>query len=473
MKLIEDFIERSQKRKLYIGVLGDALVDEYYHVEMDRISPEAPIPVLSSKSTSPYKRPGGAANVCWQFYHQNVRSFLIAPLDAYAKSVYRDRVDTSFSVDLRTGKVPVKRRYFTDLQAVMRHDIEQKDFGEMDIVKVRKQIYASLRDLVREGLDVLIISDYAKGTLDKHLIQQIILYCVKNRIPVIIDPKKRPLADYKYATVIKPNSSEARVYAPVNNLQEQLDIIQEQTKCQAVIVTRSGEAPIGCTNERYFYLDEGPPVKVSSVIGGGDCFTSFLATAIGLGFSYESAAQVAHYAGKCYVQRQHNNPVMPHELRGLHDPSQAKLVSLEQLRSILEMRHPEATLVFTNGVFRIPHAGHTKTLSWARQQGDVLIVGINNDRSAAQIKPGYIMPLAERSSMIAALSAVDYVVEFDEDTPEKLLEILQPHILVKGHDSKHKKIPGHQHVGEVRIAPDSGIPTHSSEIERTILNTKC
>ena len=206
-------------------------------------------------------------------------------------------------------------------------------------------------------------------------------------------------------------------------------------------------------------------VPVKSVVGAGDCFAAHLALAKSHGFSLHESAEIAYSAGRTYVQHLHNRPIMPHEVARDTEPERAKVVTPAEMRAILDVRYPHARTVFTNGCFCLLHAGHASTLRFARQQGDVLMVAVNDDASVRRLKGENrpVQSIEERVQLLSGLQCVDFVIILDDDSPEKMMGILKPTILVKGPDYAGKSVVGSHLVKEVLFATEVAT-THSSDL---------
>jgi len=216
-----------------------------------------------------------------------------------------------------------------------------------------------------------------------------------------------------------------------------------------------------------------PPVVCVNHVGAGDSFAAHLLLALSHGLALVDAAAWAHAAGRVYVQHPFGRPPWPHEVARDLDPLGGKVVLPGQVPALGESLHGRR-VVFTNGVFRLPHAGHAWLLDWARRQGDVLVVGVNDDASAARVRPGEsCLPLAERLSALAAQAAVDWVVPFAEDDPCAIIQALGPVglVLVKGHEYRDTSVPGSSLVQQVLFAPSGPHPRHVTDILAAVVES--
>ena len=420
---------KEAEEEIRITVIGDAMVDEFFSVKTTKISPEFPVPVLTHPDGIPYLRlPGGAGNVARQFENFPFKVELVAFLDKDAKQVYKQcKINTDACLEI-DNKIPRKQRFYQGDFPVARIDIEQKDYGYADIHNKVNQLIENCQSIRSK---IVIFSDYNKGVIRD-------IWYMKDKI-TIVDPKKGPLHKWSGCKVIKPNAAEAKELTGRSDWRTQCSIISEATNCDAVIITDSGEGVSGwAKNEGYFHYIPPQTVKAVSVIGAGDCYISFLAMAISLGFSYADSAEIAFDAAAGYVQNKYNKPLTIEELIRQVDPYTAKFT--------LPSKNRDYKLVMTNGVFDMGlTASHVGYLREAKKYGDKLIVALNSDESVKRLKGDArpIMPLAERMAIVASLECVDFVTSFEEDTPLNLIKKIMPSCVVKGGDYKPEDIAGY------------------------------
>jgi D-beta-D-heptose 7-phosphate kinase/D-beta-D-heptose 1-phosphate adenosyltransferase len=462
MQIINKFLNliRSHgetKPRLQIGVVGDAMVDEYYKVDINRISPEYPIPIYNLESDTPlYATPGGAGNLCLQFVHFPVDVSLMSLLDVMTADMYRGfRINVANSVGV-FGPIPTKKRYYQGNHPVLRLDIEQADYGSPRIAENRADLNKKVQDATQ---DILLYSDYGKGVF-----ADFPSYIPEGKT-VIVDPKKGPINKWRGATIIKPNAKEARELTGTSCVEKQCDIFIGETNCRAVLITQGSEGVVGRIDGQPFEYRLKSNTFVKSPIGAGDCYLAFLSMAIGVGMSIAEAAELACEASRVFVShrtpnRLHNDPVAIDQLVPL---SRNKIGVLPSL----------GKWVFCNGCFDNLHAGHVSLLNRAKALGDKLIVAVNSDESVTRIKGSNrpIIPLNDRMEMLAALECVDSVLSFEEDVPLELIKSLNIDILVKGMDWEGKEIIGREFVKEVVLLPiHKNIST--TKIEEKIKNSE-
>jgi D-beta-D-heptose 7-phosphate kinase/D-beta-D-heptose 1-phosphate adenosyltransferase len=317
-----------------------------------------------------------------------------------------------------------------------------------------------LQSLLEENaVQVLILSDYGLGFCTPQLSAAAIRSARSRNIPVLVDPRSDDWSKYRGATVVTPNLSElATVCGPVPN--ENMAVaragenIRRKTALDWLLVTRSsqGMTLIGETGVIHV---PARPVEVFDVSGAGDTVIACVAAGAAGGLTMDEAVRFSNEAAQIVVTKAGTYPIAATDL--LAAPrSKIFCESREFAAEICRKWKKEGKrVVFTNGCFDILHAGHVESLERARELGDRLIVGLNSDRSVKALK-GEKRPInreEDRAHVLAALRAVDLVVVFDEDTPEKLLSELQPQFLVKGGDYKADQLPGRQWVEEVVILP--------------------
>lgn len=448
MSVLEEFLKLDLAGpELTIGVIGDAMVDEYINVRVKKISPEFPIPVMQTDDEELESFPGGAANVAYQFKHFNINAPLLAFTDSAANLCFaKHNIDTNFCVNIPT-KIPRKRRFYSGDFPTYRWDIEKEGYGLENLDKKCLELYGKSHEHA-QTFNALIFSDYGKGVFNKYndlLIPE---------IPIsVVDPKSGDLDRWRGCTVFKPNYQEALNLSGQNTLYDAGNYLLDKLKCEAVIITQGGT---GITIFDHYSPAFGggiyevrPTTKLppaESVIGAGDCFTAFLTMALARGMGIKKSAEVAWEAGTLYVRNRYNKPI-------------PKLCLIDKIipespEEYIGPKGRDYKLVFTNGVFDILHQGHLQTLKFAKSQGDKLVVAVNSDESTARLKPGRpIISLEQRMALLAGLECVDFVVSFDQDTPLELIKKIQPDTLVKGAEYQVEKIAGSGFVKEVVTAP--------------------
>ena len=417
-------------RKLSVTVVGDTLIDEYYSTNVSRVSPEFPIPVMRSYNSSPYKTVcGGASNVATQFKYLNTNTNLISILNFYAKEItQKEKVNTDYSLFVDPCHVPVKKRFYHDDHPIMRWDVESTNYGLNNINNIIKNIK------IPES-DVVIFSDYDKGLFNKKI-------KITDDYISLVDPKN-DMSKWRNCTVFKPNYNEACKLTGETDITKQINKIVKNINCKNVIITKSGEGVYGWNDEEGYIkvLPTNKIEKPESVIGAGDCFMSFLALGLGNSFSLEQSLKFAFKAGRIYVSRKYNQPLCISDFY-----IESKIISNPLF---LAMRNFK--LAMTNGCFDVMHKGHIHSLKEAKKYGDKLCVAINSDASIKRNKGTTrpILPLESRIEVMKSIEFVDFILVFDEDTPENILSVIKPDVYVKGSDYKNKELHGSQYAKRV------------------------
>lgn len=441
-------------------VAGDIMLDRYWHGPTGRISPEAPVPVV--RVTDLEDRPGGAANVSLNMAALGAEPALVGVTgEDEAERILRERLQAA-GVSCHFQQAPgrptiTKLRIISRQQQLIRLDFEES-FADLDPAPFEAQVREAL-----EGCGALVLSDYQKGALRD--CQALIRLARDRSVPVLVDPKGTDFARYRGATLMTPNLSEFEaVVGPAHSeqvlVEKGLALISE-LELDALLVTR-GEH--GMTLLRPGQPELHLPARareVYDVTGAGDTVISTLAVSLAAGSSMEDAVALANIAAGIVVGKLGTAVVSAPELRRAVNEAGGGgrgVMTEEQLLIALEdARAQGEKVVFTNGCFDIIHAGHVTYLDSARKLGDRLVVAINSDDSVRRLK-GSGRPINScdrRMAVLAALESVDWVVSFDADTPEALLEQVGPDILVKGGDYGVDQVVGADIVlsrgGEVRV----------------------
>ncbi len=444
---------------LHILVAGDAMLDEYWFGDTGRISPEAPVPVV--KTTSTEHRPGGAANVALNLAVLGARTTLAAVVGQDSegnklKQSLRRRGVTGRFVESALVRTPHKLRVLARNQQLIRLDTENDLTPGIDDFF---ELFCELSKLC----DVVVLSDYAKGTLRR--VEEMIDFCRHEAdVPVLVDPKGRNFEKYKGATVLTPNQSEfAAVVGHWESEGEFVDLGQSlcsELHLEGLLITRGSQGMALFRPGRPAVMLAAEAREVYDVTGAGDTVIAALAAAVGAGLDMEDAAAIANLAAGLVVAKIGVASVTRSELRFAlhrHGKGGRGLVDAEELGELVAEAHARGErIVMTNGCFDILHSGHVSYLEEAKALGDHLIVAVNDDDSVRRMKGQArpINPLADRMAVLAGLAAVDWVVPFSEDTPLSLIERVLPDVLVKGGDWRPDEIVGSDVVlkngGEVR-----------------------
>ncbi len=443
-----------------ILVIGDLMLDRYWSGAASRISPEAPVPVVHVRQQE--ERPGGAGNVAVNIAALGAQVTLLGLTGADADAARLQEQLQNHGVDCQFERVDdastiAKLRVLSRHQQLIRLDFEQ-GFSPEHAARLTQRFGACL-----EQTDVVVLSDYGKGTLS-HAPELIELARAAGR-PVLVDPKNRDFSVYRGATLITPNLGEFETVtgpcADEATLVAHGDTLRRECALDALLITR-GEH--GMT-----LLAEGtPPLhlpaqarEVFDVTGAGDTVISVVAATLAAGLDLPEATALANTAAGIVVGRLGAATVSPSELRralrSQHSSGRGVVEEEQLLELVEEARAHNETIVMTNGCFDILHPGHVAYLEQAARLGDRLIVAVNDDASVRRLKGAGrpVNGVEARMAVLAGLACVDWVVPFSEETPERLICRALPDLLVKGGDYKPSEIAGHDCVtangGEVVV----------------------
>ncbi len=454
------YITMPSFEKARVLVVGDVMLDRYWHGISTRISPEAPVPVVNVSQTE--DRLGGAANVALNMSALGCKVSLVGVIgkDDAGQILQRSLTAAGIHTDLQvssTKPTVTKLRVISRHQQLLRMDFEDK-YGTEDSSEFVVKVERLLADV-----DVMVLSDYAKGSLQD--CQALIALAHRYGVPVLVDPKGHDFSRYRNANVITPNFVEFE--AIVGKCDSEREIVARGSRLmadlalQGVLVTRGEQGLSLLRPDKPELHLPARGREVFDVTGAGDTVIATLAAALAAGQTLPEATALANIAAGIVVGKLGTASVSAAELRRAIIADQGVqngIVTEEQLLLALEeARAAGERVVFTNGCFDIIHAGHVGYLEEARKQGDRLIVAVNSDASITNLKgPGRpINPLDRRMAVLAGLEAVDWVVSFEEETPERLLRRLKPDVLVKGGDYSVDQVVGASIVkvygGEVRV----------------------
>lgn len=460
-------------------VVGDVMLDRYWHGPTMRISPEAPVPVVNVKQVE--ERPGGAANVALNIAALGGKSTLIGLVgqDEAAKVI----TDSLNSVSVVTNLVALpniptitKLRILSRNQQLIRLDFEES-FCDVDST----EMLANMGRVLSANKTVVVFSDYNKGSLTD--VQKMIQLAKTHGAKVLVDPKGSDFEKYRGATLLTPNLSEFEAVVGYckndQELFERATLLVKELQLEAILVTRSehGMTLIREHVEPFHLATQAK--EVFDVTGAGDTVIAVLGASLAAGSSFEDACALANAAAGVVVGKTGTSTVNTIELANAVYSQQEigfGIQTEQQLQRAVKLaQHRGEKVVMTNGCFDILHAGHVSYLNTAREQGDRLIVAVNSDLSVRGLKGEGrpVNPVDRRMAVLAGLGAVDWVVEFTEETPQRLIAEILPDLLVKGGDYKVADIAGGQEViangGEVRVLQfKDGCST--SDIIRTIRN---
>jgi len=446
-----------------IFVLGDLILDKYVWGSVSRISPEAPVPVVNVKGEE--FRPGGASNVVTNLAALGARvacGGIVGRDEEGGELLKLLRARGDVAAVLRDGAkpTPLKTRMLAHHQQMLRVDQERVD--PIPAATQARLLAAALRQAARS--DLAIISDYSKGTLPPDLCQKFIR---RAGCPVLVGLKSHDHRKYAKATGASLNRSELRALTLEDDVDRGARKLLKELSLRFLVVT------LGEKGMRVVSRDGAPITlpavarQVFDVTGAGDTALAAFGVAYASGLSLEECAILSNAAAGIVVAKIGTETVTREEL--IADGHRKVLPLPALLKALQGERQRGRRVVFTNGCFDLVHAGHASSLEFARSKGDVLVVGLNSDKSVRGLKGAGrpLVPQGERARLLAAFEAVDYVVVFDQPTPADLVKRIRPDVLVKGDDYRGKEVVGSDHAGRVELAPlVKGIST--SEIIRRI-----
>ncbi len=443
-------------------VIGDLMVDHYLWGSCERISPEAPVQVVNIEHESAVL--GGAGNVINNLKALGAQVDVISVIggceisDELKKLLADIKVNTEYLITQKDRITSKKSRIIASQQQVVRYDRESTN--EISN-KSQKSILDTFRRIIR-NYDGVLLSDYGKGVLVSELTQSLITIANENGKKVLVDPKGLDYSKYKGAYLLTPNKKEASEATQIDikdNESLTQAITQLKTECDldVSLITLSEQGVAIYDDE----LRTHPTVarEVFDVTGAGDTVLASLGFALACEYGIDDAVGFANLAagivvGKIGSATATLNEILEYESSLNKSTSDEHIKTLAEIAALSEeLKARDKKIIFTNGCFDILHAGHVRYLETAKSYGDVLILGLNSDRSVTALK-GEGRPInaqMDRAYILAALEAVDYVVVFDEDTPYDLIKAVKPHVLVKGGDYEGKEVIGQDIADELKL----------------------
>lgn len=441
-----------------ILVIGDVMVDKYIWGDVERISPEAPVPVFHIKRNSVVA--GGAGNVLSNLVGLGCRVSIIGLIGQDESGQQLQRIFEHENIENLNMVVPshttiTKTRVVAHGQQLIRIDDE-------NIVPLEKTHSRDIIELIKtrlSGIDAIILSDYGKGMFLSFDFANDLISMARNAgIPVFIDPKGKDWSKYRGATCITPNTKELELVhgsaiSDDENLILAMNEVIERYNLSFLLVTRGPKGMCLLPRGESPEFIESQALDVWDVSGAGDTVISTLAAGVANGMQFLDATRLANRAAGIVVSKVGTHPISKAELEqsirmsnGFDDGSQTnKLITKESARIQIDAwKSIGEKIIFTNGCFDLLHPGHVYLLNKAKKLGHRLIIGINSDESVNRLK-GPERPVLneqDRAAILCALNSVDLVIIFPEDTPENLISFLKPDILVKGKDYKIEEVVG-------------------------------
>lgn len=453
-------------QNLKIAVIGDVMLDRYFHGEVKRISPEAPVPVTKINSIKSVL--GGAANVAANLAHLECKVYMGGVTGDDENRRLLEKLMDEAGIDYQGLVKSSRRKTITKLrvlggnQQMLRLDFEETGDLYPEEIAVLSQWLERLLD---EGLDGIVVSDYAKGVCSDSFCQWVIRQGKAYHIPVLIDPKGADWSKYSGCDFITPNLKEMCEAAGCQRDNDDEAVVEmaraarDRFQIKNVVVTRS-EKGMTLVSDTQTLHSPASAIEVFDVSGAGDTVAAALLAAAAGKLPLADAVYLANRAAGIVVAKVGTYPVHRDELLKdllTEDRKQGRgyrTLSWQEISSLAATwKACGEKIVFTNGCFDIIHVGHVSYLEKAARLGKHLIVGLNTDASVRRLK-GETRPLVhelDRARVLSALACVDAVVLFDQDTPTELIEKIRPDILVKGGDYKPEEVAGREYAGEVQI----------------------
>lgn len=464
--------------------VGDIMLDQFVYGRVDRISPEAPIPVM--RQTQTLTMLGAVGNVARNVSSLGGFAILAA---AIGEDTHGDTLLDSISGEARiegcltrmkSRRTTLKTRYIASSQQLLRVDSEDRHPLSPE---EEDQLCEAIRKSA-EGCHGILVSDYAKGSITKRLVNVCLQIAGEKGIPLVVDPKGLDFKKYGKADVIKPNAKELALATglPAETDDEvilALTKLMDETEARIILVTRSEKG--------LSFIRRGEKVRhmptvrreVFDVSGAGDTSLAALGLGLATGADLEVSAEFALCTAGIAVGKVGTAAVTADEVRqdvnrrSAHRTEMSNASTAMSMDKIEEWRAQGLTVGFTNGCFDILHAGHLSVLEFAASHCDRLVVGLNSDASVKRLK-GASRPVnseQDRRALLLGLKPVDLVIVFEEDTPQKLIEKIRPSVLVKGGDYDPDSLVGADIVkaygGRVLIAPLLDGRSTTSIIERS------
>ncbi len=458
----------ARVRQLSVWVIGDVILDEYALGDTDRISPEAPVPVLRVAHTE--SRLGGAANVARQAAVLGARVTLAGIVGADAAGDRIAELCAASGIDCSALRRHPDRATTRKLRALARHQqLLRVDYETTQPCDAADVAWWSSQLEATRSPDVVIVSDYAKGVVTPSLLAHIRARTAAAGIQLVVDPKQRDFNAYRGAQLLTPNVRElagatGRELDPADTdaIAECAQAMARALGADALVVTCGARGVVVAPAD-------GPCSAVAACgrtlfdpTGAGDTAVTVLALARAAGASLMDAAAAANAAAGVTVGEIGTASATAADIRDALAGSSGVGKVMERpalVEQIARWRTAGRKIVFTNGCFDLLHVGHLSLLYTAAAQGDALVVAINSDASVRRLKGAArpLVPARERAAMLAALDCVDAVTIFDEDTPLDIVQAVRPDVLVKGQDYRLDQVVGHDLVeslgGTVALVP--------------------
>jgi len=453
MKLLTEEVVHKIKNTR-IAIIGEAIYDAFLEGTSDRLSREAPVPIVDV--TKKWIVPGGGANTAINLAALGAQVTFISVVgkdkegEELKKRLEESGISSCCIVEDKHRQTLTKQRINANSQAVVRFDTGSTE----PINKETEEVVISILAQALKKSDGLIVSDYAYGILTQKVIKTITRFKKKNRLFVALDAKQYSRYRRLEPDVVKPSYNE---FLPLLNLKAKTisnerirQVVSHEkqifalTNTSIAIVTLDKDGALLFEKDKHMYRTYAQPAKQSDTSGAGDTFITAFTLGMVSGMPIQAAAELASTACDIAVRKPGTTPCYLEELQNENLTNYKYVPSRIALKMLVEKYKKEKKrVVFTNGCFDILHSGHVIYLNQAKSLGDVLIVGVNTDASVKRYKGKErpINPLSERLKVLSGLSSVDHVIEFNEDNPINLIKIIKPDVFVKGGDYKLETLP--------------------------------
>ena len=449
-------------------LIGDLILDRYVYGDAERVSPEAPVPVL--RTVEKHEAVGGSANVaaCLKALGGSVICCGTIGNDRHGETLQQLLkeldIDASGVITLPDRPTTTKTRLVGLAQHRHRQQLLRLD--EEDTRPLSEDLATKLSEqtcVLMSQADVVCIEDYDKGVITESLVKAIVKLADSQKLPVLVDPARlQDYRRYRGATILTPNRDELSIVSgrrlpSLDDVAEAANQLLEQHNINAIVVTVDREGAVLVRKDQNWQHLPTVPRSVYDNTGAGDAVLAMLAAAVAAGANLSDATRLANIAGGLEVEKFGCVPVPAEdilaELRLEDRYLNGKLRNIDDLIAELNIKRDRGeTIAFTNGCFDILHTGHVDYLKRCRREASILVVGLNGDASVQSLNKGEarpINPFKDRAAVLGALECVDYVVGFEESNPENLIRKIRPDVLIKGEDWARKGVVGKDFVESI------------------------
>lgn len=445
-----------------IIVLGDIFLDHSLYGEVHKIANESPTPVLQT-STETYAL-GGAGNVMMNLRALGANVISMCPIGQNEAGkmvrnlIYQYGIQ-DFGIESPSYKTPLKHRGFAGKKHLFRYDIEE---DHSHPTNVYKETIAFMECIIAHNtIKAIVCSDYNKGLFTGEFASAVIQIANSYNIPTIVDPKG-DFSKYSGCTFLKPNYSEAQKATHVHGLSQNFEALQILVNPRYTCITMA-EKGLYIYENQTGHITHAPTQKIDviDVTGAGDIVTAVVAHCFANQATIDFIAMAASFLATQSVQHVGTYVIQQEDLWELYRKSHPSKI-IDDIHQLPTLPRHKKKIVFTNGCFDLFHVGHLESLKYAKKLGDILIVGVNSDASIQILKgPNRpIIPLEQRLQMLEALECVDYIIPFDATTPETLVQMIRPHIYVKGSEYAGHEFSAAKYAESVQLNPMvSGVST--------------